>query len=86
MEIRWEGTLIENFPASIRTQKKGKHNVFESVGPSWVLTIGKLKTNKVKSDSASRGKGMTKGYCPKARKRRRVSCCGNLDFPREFLC
>lgn len=41
MEIRWEGTLTEKFLALIMTQKKNKHNVFESVGLSWALAIGK---------------------------------------------
>lgn len=31
-EIKYEGTLPEKFPALIRTQKKSKHNDFESVG------------------------------------------------------
>lgn len=86
MEIRWEGTLTEKFLALITTQKKNKHNVFESVGLSWALAIGKHYTNKGKSNSASRSKGMTKANCPKARKRRRVSCCGSLGFPGKFLC
>lgn len=31
-EIKYEGTLLEKFPALIRTQKKSKHHDFESVG------------------------------------------------------
>lgn len=40
-EIKYEGTLVEKFPALIRTQKKSKHNDFESLGLPWVLTVGK---------------------------------------------
>lgn len=66
MEIRWEGTLIEKFPALISAHKKSKKKK-PTVCLSWVLAIRKNK-KKEKSDSAIRGKEMTKGDCPKSRK------------------